>query len=146
MIERVAFVILLSVALVAAYRILRHWHVRRMQPFHVTQASPTLLYFRGDHCAVCPAQERTIHQWAQQRSGDLHIERVDAERDPETAARYNVFSLPTTIWIDGDGRVRHVNYGLTDANKLDRQLASIIEKKVDAPAINRPAAIESANP
>ena len=50
------------------------------------------------------------------------------ERDPDTATRYSVFTLPTTVLVDADGRVRHVNYGLTDANKLGRQLAEVVEQ------------------
>lgn len=126
MIERIALVILLSIALVAAYYGLRHWHVRRMRPLHAVATSPTLLYFRGDHCAVCPTQERAIHQLTTQWTGELHIERIDAEREAETAARYSVFTLPTTIWLDNKGQVRQVNYGLADAGKLERQAAELV--------------------
>jgi thiol-disulfide isomerase/thioredoxin len=128
MIERIALVITLSAALVAGFYILRYWHVRRMRPVHAGGAAPTLLYFRGDHCAVCPTQERAIGQLVASWHGDLRVERIDAERDPETAARYNVFSLPTTLWLDGEGRVRQVNYGLADAGKLARQAAEVVEQ------------------
>jgi thioredoxin-like negative regulator of GroEL len=63
---------------------------------------------------------------AAQWDGRLRIERIDAERQPEEAARYAVFSLPTTVLVDGDGRVRHVNYGLADASKLQRQLVDVL--------------------
>jgi thiol-disulfide isomerase/thioredoxin len=122
MLERLALVLVLAAAGGAAYALLRQLHLRRMPS--VAAAGPTLLYFRGDSCAVCPAQGRYVDQLAAQRA-DLTIERIDAERDPATAARYRVFSLPTTVLIDGRGQVRHVNYGLTDAHKLSRQLAQM---------------------
>ena len=126
MLERLALVLVLAAAGVAAYALLRQLHLRQMPA--VAAVEPTLLYFRSDSCAVCPTQGRYVDQLAAQWA-DLTIERIDAERDPETAARYRVFSLPTTVLIDGRGQVRHVNYGLTDAHKLGRQLAQLQEEK-----------------
>lgn len=128
MLERILLVIALSAALAAGFYVLRYWHVRRMPPVHAGVTSPTLLYFRGDHCAICPTQERIIDQLRAAWEGDLPVERIDAERDPETAARYNVFSLPTTIWLDGEGHVRKVNYGLADAAKLGRQASELVTR------------------
>lgn len=125
MIERLALVLILAAAAVVAFYLFQRWQTRRMQRLP-SSGRPTLLYFRADSCAVCPAQGRYIDQLAAQ-AADLTIERVDAERDPETAARYRVFTLPTTILIDGEGSVRHVNYGLTDVHKLGRQLAALGE-------------------
>jgi thiol-disulfide isomerase/thioredoxin len=126
MLERLALVLVLGAAGVAAYALLRQLHLRRMPT--VATVKPTLLYFRSDSCAVCPTQGRYVDQLAAQWA-DLTIERIDAERDPDTAARYRVFSLPTTVLIDGRGQVRHVNYGLTDVHKLGRQLARLQEEE-----------------
>ena len=123
MLDRLALVLVLAAAGVAAYALFRQLHMRRMQPAAAV-GRPTLLYFRSDSCAVCPTQGRYVDQLAAQWD-ELTIERIDAERDPDTAARYRVFSLPTTVLIDGRGQVQHVNYGLTDAHKLGRQLASL---------------------
>lgn len=124
MIERFALILALSLAVMATYYLLRAVHVRRMRPAAAGQ--PSLIYFRGDHCAVCPAQERIINQLATHWEGEIRIERIDAERDPAMAARYSVFSLPTTILVDGDGKVQHINYGLVDSQKLGRQAAELL--------------------
>ena len=124
MLERLALVLALSALAAGVTVLLRQRHLRRMQPAPAA-GRPTLLYFRADHCAVCPTQGRYIDQAAAQWGDRLLVERVDVERDPETAARYRVLTLPTTVLLDGDGRARHVNYGLADAHKLDRQLASL---------------------
>ena len=126
MLERLALVLVLAAVGVAAYALLRQLHMRRMPA--VAAVKPTLLYFRSDSCAVCPTQGRYVDQLAAQWA-DLTIERIDAERDPDTAARYRVFSVPTTVLIDGRGQVRHVNYGLTDAHKLGRQLVRLQEEE-----------------
>ena len=128
MLERLALILVLTAAAVVAYRLVRLVHMRRMAPAPVA-GRPTLLYFRADHCAVCPTQSRYVDQLAAQWDG--HIERIDAERDPATAARYRVFTLPTTVLIDGGGQVRHVNYGLTDAHKLGRQVADLTQFMTD---------------
>lgn len=144
MLDRILLVIALSAALAAGFYIMRYWHVRRMRPVHAGLMSPTLLYFRGDHCAVCPTQERLIDQLRAMWEGDLRVERIDAERDPEMAARYNVFSLPTTIWLDGQGRVRQVNFGLADAAKLGRQASELVSRPGAAPeqlSGGRPSAV-----
>ena len=127
MLERIALVLVLAAAGVAAYALLRQLHMRRMQPAPAA-GRPMLLYFRSDTCAVCPAQGRYVDEVAAQW-GDVTIERVDAVRDPDTAARYRVFTLPTTVLLDGRGQVRHVNYGLTDTDKLGRQLARLQEEE-----------------
>jgi thioredoxin 1 len=127
MAERLALVLALCVAAVSAYYLFRQLHVRRMATAPAA-GRPTLLYFRADHCATCPTQGRFVEQLASQWGEGLRVERVDAERDPDTAARYRVFTLPTTILIDGDGRVREVNYGLADAHKLAKQVSALVEK------------------
>jgi thioredoxin 1 len=125
MIERLAFILGLSLAAVVAYYVLRSLHARRIQSVAPENGTPALLYFRGDTCAACPAQGRIVDQLALQWENRLLVKRIDAERDPEVAARYSVFTLPTTVLVGADGRVRQVNYGLTDAVKLGRQLEKI---------------------
>ncbi len=134
MIERAALLLLFAAAGVAAYYLLRTAHMRRMTAaFQVGPAGepaaaggvPTLLYFRADSCAVCPTQSRYLDQVAESWGGRVAIQRIDAERETELASRYAVFSLPTTILVDAAGQVRQVNYGLTDAGKLSRQLETL---------------------
>jgi thioredoxin 1 len=141
-IERLALVLLLSTAAVVAFYALRRLHVRRMQPGAIA-SRPTLLYFRGDTCAICPTQGRIVDQIAAQWDGRLQIDTIDAEGDSETTARYSVFSLPTTILVDSDGRVRQVNYGFTDATKLDRQIRSLVGSESGGEIITGSAITES---
>jgi thioredoxin 1 len=128
MLERLALVLVLAAAAAALGYAFRLLHMRRMRPDAAIDR-PTLLYFCSDTCAVCPTQGRFVDQLAAQWRDRLRIERIDAEREPETATRYRVFTLPTTILIDGRGQVQHVNYGLTDAHKLSRQLSQLEEEE-----------------
>lgn len=125
MLERAILVLALAAVGGAGFYLLRMAHIRRMAPAAIAQGLPTLLYFRSATCAVCPTQTRYIEQIAGAWNGRLIIEQVDAEADPDKASRFQVLTLPTTIWLDGTGRVRRVNYGLADDRKLVRQLAEL---------------------
>ncbi|HQF71709.1 MAG TPA: hypothetical protein PLH39_10565, partial [Promineifilum sp.] len=65
MLERLVLVLALSALATGVTVLLRQRHLRRMQPAPAA-GRPTLLYFRADHCAVCPAQGRYIDQAAAQ--------------------------------------------------------------------------------
>jgi thioredoxin-like negative regulator of GroEL len=127
MVERLFVVLLLSVVAVGVFQGARLAHLRRIRRSAGGNGRelPTLLYFHSDNCAACPTQGRMLDQLLTTWNGRLAIEYIDAERKPEEANRYAVFSLPTTILIDTTGQVRQVNYGLTNAAKLERQLATL---------------------
>ncbi len=144
MIERVVLLLTLSLATVAVYYLLRAAHVRRMPPAASPVAQPALLYFRADSCAVCPAQGRIIDQVARHWDDRVRVETIDAALEPETAARYRVFTLPTTILRDSDGRVRHINYGLADERKLARQLAELVGGQSPIRTDHSPSVVKSA--
>jgi thioredoxin-like negative regulator of GroEL len=98
----------------------RAWRARRLAVGATSTASgqPYILYFTGDACTVC----RTHQEPALARLGDVRIDKVDAVVDRELADRFHVYTLPTTVVMDGDGRALHVNYGYAPAPKLERQL------------------------
>jgi thioredoxin 1 len=131
MTERLFIVSLIIIVGIGLFQLLRLVHLRRIRRVEAgngrapSSAMPTLLYFHSDTCAACPTQGRMVEQLAAAWSGRLLIERIDAEREPEKAQRYAVFSLPTTILVDTVGQVRQVNYGLTPTTKLERQLAAL---------------------
>jgi thioredoxin-like negative regulator of GroEL len=85
--------------------------------------SPSLVYFSGAHCAPCRFQQRPIVDSLRQVMGSrIQFQEYDAVEHPDLAQRYKVLTVPTTVIIAPDGEVVAVNYGVTPADKLRRQL------------------------
>ena len=80
---------------------------------------PYILYFTGENCSVC----RTHQEPALAKLAGVRIDKVDAIAERDLADRFQVYTLPTTVVMSGEGRSLHVNYGYAPATKLERQLA-----------------------
>lgn len=129
MIERILLSLLIILLGVAMLLALRYMHLRRIRQAALmaldASGRTTVLYFRSDSCAPCATQTAYLRKIEREYDGRLAIRKIDTDLEPETAARYSVFTLPTTLILDSSGQVKHINYGLTAANKLARQLESI---------------------
>jgi thiol-disulfide isomerase/thioredoxin len=78
-----------------------------------------LVYFTTPTCIPCKTVQRpAIQRLSQMLGNDLHVVEVDATEQPELASRWGVMSVPTTFLFDPHGRLRHVNHGVTRAEKL----------------------------
>lgn len=131
MFERILISLALIILLLAAYGLFQARHrVRAQKAFRrqpiMANDQPSLLYFWSDDCAPCVTQAQFLRQLPEQVREQVRVEKIDAEKEPEMAATYGVFTLPTTMLVDGQGSVRHVNYGLTDVRKLTGQLENIL--------------------
>jgi thioredoxin 1 len=93
---------------------------------------PTLLYFSSPDCAPCHLQQSPILASLQETLGDcVSFQEYDAVAHPDLARRYRVLTVPTTVVIAPNGEVVAVNYGVTQANKLQRQLEMAAEERED---------------
>ncbi len=131
MLERLLIAAALIVLGLAAYRLFAQWHRARASHAAVSQHStpattPAILYFRSDQCAPCTTQARFLEQLAAQYGPRVAIQKIDADREPETAGRYGIFTIPTTLVLDQAGQVRHANYGLADTRKLTAQVQPLV--------------------
>lgn len=90
---------------------------------------PTLVYFRSDACAPCRWQQSPILDSLRQNMGErVSFREFDAVADPDMARRFRVLTVPTTVIIAPNGEVVAVNHGVTQAGKLERQLANAATK------------------
>ena len=65
----------------------------------------TLVQFSTEFCAQCPATARVLGGIAADHDGVDHLD-VDLTLRPELARRFGVLQTPTTLLVDGGGRVR----------------------------------------
>lgn len=126
MIERLLITTLLIFIGTSAYATFKRRHVRTLGDLETAVSHiPTILYFASDSCAACPSQARYLEQLLSLWQEGLVVQKIDTAVEPETAVKYGVFTLPTTILIDQQGDVREINYGLTHTQKLTEQVASL---------------------
>jgi thiol-disulfide isomerase/thioredoxin len=64
----------------------------------------TLLQFSSAFCAPCRATKRVLADVAQAVPGVRHVE-VDAESHLDVVRRLNILKTPTTLVLDGQGRI-----------------------------------------
>jgi thioredoxin-like negative regulator of GroEL len=131
--ERVFILVVLGLIGFIVYFALKQGHMRQLGQVTAVAANvvgntPTLLYFGSESCAACPTQWRYLEQLTGMWNGRLTIEKIDAENEPDKAAQYHIFTLPTTVIVDKSGIVREINYGLTHTQKLKRQLEVISDQ------------------
>jgi thioredoxin 1 len=98
--------------------------VRNLAAFQ--PGKPALVYFTTPTCAPCKTVQRPAIRRLQDVLGErLQVVEIDAAGDPHTAQEWGVMSVPTTFLIDANGRPRHINHGVTTAEKLMQQLSEI---------------------
>jgi thiol-disulfide isomerase/thioredoxin len=125
MLERLLLTVTLTLAGAVAFALFRYFHLRRASQATVAIGKPAILYFRSDACAPCSTQGRFLQQLQAEFGDRIVVEKVDADVEQAKTERYGVFTLPTTLIVDPQGMVRHVNYGLADTRKLASQLHTL---------------------
>jgi thioredoxin 1 len=128
---------LLALALVAvvggSLRIGQARQRRRLLGRHVAPvgSAPTVLFFTSAACATCHVAQRPALERLARRMGQaVALREVDVDRDPETARRFGILSLPTTIVVAPDGRAVAVNSGFVPETTLEQQLTgSLVETR-----------------
>jgi thiol-disulfide isomerase/thioredoxin len=85
--------------------------------------TPAILYFTTPDCVPCRTVQKPALQKVKERLGDqLQVIEVNALEQPEMAGRWGVLSVPTTFILDEGGKLKHINHGVTRAEKLIEQL------------------------
>ncbi len=126
MAERLLIAVVVLAGLAACWSAWRYYKavlVRSIRPNEVPTGLPALLYFTADYCAPCKFQQTPIVERLAAKYGDaVIIRKYDVSQEPDLAARYKVLTLPTTVVLDRQGQVAHVNYGVTEQGRLESQL------------------------
>ena len=134
MIERLALFLMLAGLALIAYAGFQRWQVWRAcrsapgDPLLVRlrPGIPAVLYFPTPSCAPCRFQQRPAIAALLHELGDrVQVIEVDAQEQPDAAARWGVLSVPTTFILDRTGRPRACNNGVAGLDRLLQQLISL---------------------
>lgn len=138
MIERAAVVLMLVVLAVGAYAFGTRWQVgragRRLAEGRepalngaLRPGVPAVIYFWSEACAPCETVQKPALDRLQAELGPegVQVIAVDAVARPDLAAEWGVLGLPTTFIVDGAGRPRRVNHGVTRAAQLRAQIEAV---------------------
>jgi thiol-disulfide isomerase/thioredoxin len=84
----------------------------------------TFVQFSTSTCAPCRSVHRVLAEFTADRPHVVHVE-LDAEQHLELVRRHRVFTTPTVLVLDGDGRVRQRLTGAVDRRGLHQALAAL---------------------
>lgn len=95
---------------------------------------PMLIHFYADWCGPCRRMEREVlngRALQERLEGRFVAVKVNADEHPELAARYQVDSLPTDVFVDSNGRMIEKSVGfvrpsryLANISRIDEQIHS----------------------
>ncbi len=101
------------------------------EPFHVTDQNfeqtintnkTVLVDFWATWCGPCRALAPTIAELATEYSGKVLISKLDVDQNPETAEKFQVFSIPTMILFK-DGKEAERLVGLCPKSRITDAIA-----------------------
>jgi thioredoxin 2 len=82
---------------------------------------PVLVDFWADWCAPCRMTAPALESLAGDQAGRIKIVKVDVDRNPQTAGRYNIRSIPTLI-LFRNGQAVETLVGAQSKDALLRQI------------------------
>jgi len=82
---------------------------------------PVLVDFWAPWCVPCRMVAPVLEEIAKERGDDIQIVKLNIDENPETAAKFQVMSIPTLILFK-DGDVAHKVIGALPKRRLDAEL------------------------
>ncbi|SMO54678.1 thioredoxin [Gracilimonas mengyeensis] len=92
----------------------------------INSDTPVLVDFYADWCAPCRMMAPILQELKSQMGDDLTIIKIDTEKNPDVAIRYQVRGIPNLILFK-DGQVLWQQAGVIQMPKLQQ----IIQEKLE---------------
>jgi thioredoxin 1 len=83
--------------------------------------TPVLVDFWAPWCGPCRMVAPVLEEIAKERGEGLKIVKLNVDENPQTAAKYQVMSIPTLILFK-DGDIAHKVIGALPKRRLDAEL------------------------
>lgn len=98
------------------------------EDFKSPEGKPTVVDFFATWCGPC-MQFRPVFQKAEKDyAGRIEFKTIDVDRDQALANKYDIQSIPTILFVDGEGHEVYRVTGMMSAEDLARQLDALLEK------------------
>jgi thioredoxin len=81
-------------------------------------ALPRLVDVGADRCIPCKAMVPVLEALRREYAGRLRVDFIDAWKFPEQAEPFNVYGIPTQIFIDASGRELHRHVGFISKDEI----------------------------
>ncbi len=92
----------------------------------VTSNGVTLVDFYADWCGPCRMMTPVIEEFAEKKSGEITVGKLDIDASPSVTQQFQVTSVPTLVLIK-DGKPIGTYVGLKDLSQLEELVKSSLD-------------------
>ncbi|KAB8141836.1 thioredoxin family protein [Chloroflexia bacterium SDU3-3] len=130
MIERIALLVGLALAVGAGWAALRAWQAHNLRRLGnvsplaqiVPAGRPAVVAFSTPSCADCRTRQKPALDLLQRAVGEqVAVVALSALEHPELVDTLGILTVPATVVLGSDGSVRHLNQGYASAATLGQQ-------------------------
>jgi len=83
----------------------------------IQSSTPVLVDFFAEWCQPCKVQSPILHEIAREQQGKLRVIKIDVDKNPEIAARFQIRSVPT-LALFKNGTIVWKNSGVMSKQQL----------------------------
>lgn len=134
MLERILILIALALLIAAGWGLLRLWRavkLRRLRDVSplvelVPVGKPAVVAFSTPSCAECRTRQAPALVRLSAALGDaVTVRSLSALEHPDLVQQIGILTVPATVVLDRDGRVRDLNLGYASDERLREQLQCV---------------------
>ncbi len=80
---------------------------------------PVLVDFFAEWCGPCKAMAPALDEVASEMQGKVKVVKIDVDKSPDIAMKYNIKAMPTLIMFNGGAEVNRNVGALVQKTKLE---------------------------